>query len=608
MQPEHQAFLAAHWRESFFPANTVVTGPEHGEADTLYIIKQGRIRGETRLHAGNDESVWELVEGESFPIGALMSHRPVHTYHRAVEDSWCYEVPRQDFETLLQESGVFRDFCTRRLASLLDQAMRNMQAGTATAVSEDSSLNTPLRELLSPHPISCSPDTPIRTALEMIEKAQRRSIAIVDERHRPIGILTLRDVMVKVTLAKVDIDTPISAVMNKITDTLAPDDFAYEAALIMAQHGSGHVCVVDQGRFAGLLSERDLFSLQRVGLGNLSRAIQRSHDIPTLRQLSRDLLQLTDQMLAQGASVIQLMRLITTLNDLITRQVISICETEAGKPSVPYTWLAFGSEGRMEQTLKTDQDNGILFETNGEDPETLRRELLPLAKRINHALAEVGFPLCPGNIMASNPECCLSRDEWQSRFDKWIETGTPEHLLQASIFFDFRVLQGDNRAANELRTWLNRKTAQNSRFRHQMAANALRNRPPLGLFRDFATGNHREHPNALDLKTHGITPFVDAARIIALANHIEDTNTIARLKQGIAHKAVHPQSAASWLEAYQYIQLLRMRNHRRQLKSGREMSNFLDPNELNELERRILKESFRQARKIQTKLALDYQL
>ena len=608
MLTEHQAFLAERLTESFFGRDTIVTGPEHGLADRLYIIKQGRVRGETQLNASSDESVWELVEGESFPVGALLAQRKVQTWHRAVEDTYCYELSRDDFETLLNKSQVFHDFCTRRLANLLGQAISNMQANTATSVSQDSSLNTPIRELLSANPISCLADTPLRSAMEMIEKAQRRSIAIVDDKQRPIGIVTLRDIVVRVTLARVDIETPIINVMTPVQECLSPDDFAYEAALIMAQGGFGHVCVVDNGRFVGLLSERDLFSLQRVGLGNLSRAIQRSEDIRTLKQASRDIALFADQMLAQGASVIQLMRLITTLNDLITQQVITLCEQQYGKPDIAYTWLAFGSEGRMEQTLKTDQDNGILFEASAAEADAVREKLLPLAKQINLALAEVGFPLCPGNIMASNPQCCLSLEEWRSRFDRWVNTGTPEHLLNASIYFDFRVLYGDDRAASELRDWLNERTAKNSRFRQQMAANALRNRPPLGLFKDFATSGNKEHPNSIDLKTHGITPFVDAARIFALATRGRETNTIARLKQAVSNKAISRESVESWIEAYQYIQLLRMRNHRQQSHSGEELNNFLDPDELNELERRILKESFRQARKIQTKLALDYQL
>jgi CBS domain-containing protein len=602
--------LITHASHGAYQKNQIIHHPPDTAPSTFYIIKQGRIRGEVpAVDSAKTTPVWELGPGECFPIGALLSNRPSQTQHRAIEETLCLEIPKQEFNYLLGHSEPFREFCTQRLSNLLTQVIRDMQASTLTTVSEDSSLNTPLRNLLSANPISCSPDTPIRVALEKIEAAQRRSIAILDAEQHPIGILTLRDVMVRVTLTKVDIDSPIRHVMTPMTAFLSPDNFAYEAALFMAEKGIGHVCVVEKGRFRGLLSERDLFSLQRIGLGNLSRAIQRSDNIATLKQLNQNIVQFTDQMLAQGASVIQLMRLITTLNDLITQRVIKICENRYGKPSHPYTWLAFGSEGRMEQTLKTDQDNGILFELKQDDnAEEVRESFLPLAKHINESLAEVGFPLCPGNIMASNPECCLTLTEWQHRFARWIDAGTPEHLLKASIYFDFRPLAGDEKPAITLRSWLNDKTLQNSRFRHQMAANALVTRPPLGLFRDFVTQSGGAHPNTIDLKLHGITPFVDAARILALANKLDETNTIARLSAAAALGAIRQEAAASWLEAYQYIQLLRMRNHRQQAAKGLVLDNHLDPSELNELERRILKEAFRQSRKLQAKIALDYQL
>jgi CBS domain-containing protein len=610
MDPVDLSHLLAQANLASYRKDQIIHHLPDTAASVFHIIKQGRVRGEVETADSTKTTpVWELGPGECFPIGALLSNRPSQTQHRAIEETLCLEIPKQEFHYLLGRSEPFRDFCTQRLSHLLTQVLHDMQASTLTTVSEDSSLNTPLGNLLSTHPISCSPDTPIRTALEMIEAAQRRSIAILDTAQFPIGILTLRDVMTRVTLARVDIDTPIRQVMTPITSFLSPDNFAYEAALVMAEQGVGHVCVVDKGRFRGLLSERDLFSLQRVGLGNLSRTIQHSSDIATLKLANQHVALFTEQMLAQGASVIQLMRLITTLNDLITQRVIQLCENSYGKPERPYTWLAFGSEGRMEQTLKTDQDNGILFELEqNENADAVRASFLPLAKHINEALAEVGFPLCPGNIMASNPECCLSLAEWQQRFGRWIESGSPEHLLNASIYFDFRALAGSDKPACGLRAWLNARTQQNSRFRLQMAANALRVRPPLGLFRDFVTPSGGAHPHAIDLKLHGITPFVDAARIIALANKIDATNTIARLSAAAACGALRQEAVAAWIEAYQYIQLLRMRRHRQQALNRVALDNYLDPNELNELERRILKEAFRQARKLQAKIALDYQL
>jgi len=329
----------------------------------------------------------------------------------------------------------------------------------------------------------------------------------------------------------------------------------------------------------------------------------------TLARLGQDIQRFIDQMLVQGASVAQLAQIITLLNDHITQRVIVLCQAEAGAPSVPFTWLSFGSEGRQEQTLKTDQDNGILFVLPaGGDPAAARAELLPLAQRINQALDECGFPLCRGNIMAGNPECCLSLEEWQERFRHWIEHGTPEHLLNASIFFDFRAIHGEYAPVVDLQDWVAERVAENSTFLRLMAENALRNRPPLGLVRDFVVASGGEHPHTIDLKVNGATPFVDGARLLALAHRIPETNTIARFRAAAERGVLRKEEADAWCDAYAYIQLLRMRGHQSQAGQGLALDNHIDPDRLNELDRRILKEAFRQARKLQTRLALDHQL
>jgi CBS domain-containing protein len=607
MAPAHLEFLAKRLRLVFFAKGEIITHAKQGPAPQLFIIKQGRVRGEPP--GGESGAAWELVAGESFPIGALLGRRPVYTVHRAVEDTFCFELDREDFEKLVAQSPVFHDFCTRRLASLLDEALRTAQASAAAKVSEGVSLSAPLADLIQREPVTCLPDAPLREALARLESEHVGSIVVVDGEARPLGIVTLHDVLSRVVLAEHSLDAPVEKIMTSEPLALPSGALSYEAALLMAQHGFGHVCVVDRGRLTGVVSERDLFSLQRVGLVNLSRAITRAPDVQTLKSLAGDVHRLVHQMLAQGASVEQLTQIITALNDHLTCQVIALSEAAVGKPQVPYTWLAFGSEGRYEQTISTDQDNGMLLAVPpGWAPEQARETLLPLARRINESLAEIGFPLCKGNIMASNPDCCLSLEEWQQRFERWIDQGTPEHLLNATIFFDLRPLYGDEQRAETLRAWLLERTRRNSRFRKQMAANALRLRPPLGLIRDFVVASGGKHPNTIDLKLNGVTPFVDAARIVALAHGIGATNTVARLEAAADAGALAPADVAAWAEAYYFIQLLRMRNHRRQAEQGEALSNHIDPETLNELDRRILKEAFRQARKLQSKLALEYQL
>ncbi|OOZ39345.1 prohead protease [Solemya pervernicosa gill symbiont] len=607
MAPAHLDFLAKHLRLAFFSRGEEVITPDGGAARSLYIIKQGRIQGASQDDSSNEEG-WELSPGELFPVGALLARRPVHMVTRAAEDSFCFELDREIFDQLLQKSHSFNDFCTRRLASMLDNALRGVQHSSANRIAGDASLNTPLSALIKREPISCAPETPIREALETMHSAHIGSIIVCNDKQ-VTGIFTLKDLLGRVTLADRNLNTPISEVMTTAPLTLPASAMAHEAALLMAQRGFGHICVVDHDKLLGMISERDLFSLQRVGLANLSQAISRAESVDVLTALGNDIHHLIDQMLAQGASVNQLTQLIATLNDRVTRRVIRLTLAEGETPKTPFSWLAFGSEGRHEQTLKTDQDNGIIFTPReGQSDDEARQELLPLAAKINAALDRCGFPLCPGNIMASNPECCLSESEWRERFNLWIEQGTPEHLLKATIFFDFRVLFGEAESAEELRGWLLERSARNSRFRHQLAANAQQFRPPLGLFGEFKLSRSNEYAHTLDLKSQGLTPFVDAARLYALANQIGETNTLDRLQHAARLSALSEDDVAAWKEAYDYIQLLRMRGHQKQAQAGNELSNRVDPDTLNELDRRILKEAFRQGRKLQSKITLEYQL
>jgi CBS domain-containing protein len=629
MAPAHLELFAKRLKLGFYAQGSIITEPGAGAAQRFYVIKQGRVRGETATGTSvsrgprldpigetetergpSEDGAWELVPGECFPIGALLARRPVRTVHRAVEDTFCFELERDEFDKLLVLSPVFHDFCSRRLANLLDQALRSVQVNTASQMSGDASLNAPLRGLVRREPVTCRITTPIREALRTMNAARVGSIVVTDDDRRPLGIFTLHDLLGRVATADIDPGLSIDHVMTADPFSLAPRASAHEAALVMARQGVGHLCVVEDGRLVGVVSERDLFSLQRIGLVNLSRAITNAQDIEALARLGQDIHRLVDQMLAQGASVAQISQIITLLDDHIAQRVVTLTLAETGMPSVAFTWLAFGSEGRQEQTLKTDQDNGILFLARpGKTTEAARAELLPIARRVNEALAQCGFPLCPGNVMASNPECCLSFEEWRNRFTRWIDQGTPEHLLKASIYFDFRPLYGETAEVAELRTWLTERVHANSRFRLQMAANALRNRPPLGLFGDFKVSSGRgRHPHSLNLKIQGVTPFVDGARILAFANRVTATNTIARLRDSAHAGGIGSDDADTWIEAYEYIQLLRMRGHHDQAERGERLSNYFDPDTLNDLNQRVLKESFRQARRLQSKVALDYQL
>ncbi|MBP7003171.1 DUF294 nucleotidyltransferase-like domain-containing protein [Amaricoccus sp.] len=607
MAIEDLDFLAARLRPISFAAGEVVTQPEAGPAQWLYVLREGRIVGRDR-EAGAVE--WEMVEGDCFPLGALADERPVHSDRRAATDAVCLAMDRAGFEELRARSDVFAEFCASRIAGLVRRADRDAAAERAGSDAGDGSLNVPLAARALPAPVTAGPETPIGAALRTMSERRIGSIVVVDGAERPIGIFTLKDLLNRVALPGRPLDTPIGRVMTPDPVGVPQDAFAFEAAMAMAEAGVRHVVVVDEGRLVGVVSERDLFAMQRVGLVNLTKAIAAAGSIGEVASLARDLHRLVGQMMAQGVKGAQIAQIITLVNDQTVERVIDLTLAETGAPPFPFTWLAFGSEGRKEQTLKTDQDNGILYETpEGMTDVEARAVLLPIAERVNLALDAVGFTLCPGEVMARNPDCCLSAREWRARFQRWMRATTPENLLNASIYFDFRPVWGPGEAAEALRAWLLDAAADNGLFRRQMAANALRNAPPLGgVFRDFRLSGDGAEENTLDLKVNGATPFVDAARILALGRGVAATNTVERLAGVAKAGGISPADAEAWIAAYDYIRMLRMRLNEEQVRRGTPLGNRVDPARLNDLDRRILRESFKEARRLQQSVAVAFQL
>jgi CBS domain-containing protein len=541
-----------------------------------------------------------------FPLGALLAGRGAANRYVAATDTFCYLLAAADFHTLLARSTAFNDFCTRRIASLLEDSQRAVQAEYALALDDEHRFARPLASLVQHTPLSATADTPLANALAAMEAARVGSVVVTDAAAQPIGILTLKDVLARVTLAGVPLTTPIAEVMTHRPATLSADAPVADALVLMARQGIHHIPLVREGRLVGVVSEKDVFALRRLSVEGITAAIARSEDPANLPARAHDIGDLAHSLLAQGMDAENLTAIISSLNDRLTERIITLeCITDDALIGLRWCWLALGSEGRMEQTLATDQDNALIFAA-ADDAQ--RDALLAFARRVNQRLDACGFPLCKGDIMAGNPKWCLSLINWQQQFTQWIDHGSPEALLHASIFFDFRALTGDASLALDLRTWLNRAAQKNPRFLHQMAGNALRNRPPLGVVRDFVLSEDDAHPHTLDLKLNGATPFVDAARIFSLAAGSTQTNTAKRLREAAHALHIPDTELADWNRAFHFLQLLRLRHQHGQQRAGIPPDNHLNPDTLNPLDRRILKEALRQARKVQARLAMDYKL
>lgn len=609
MDNSHLVYLVEHCQLRFYAQGETILDPADGPVKHFYIVKQGRVVGERPENSQQpNQNTFEISSGECFPIAALIGERATRTSHLAGEDSFCLLLEKPAFDKLFSTSEILRNFALRGISSLLDQVNQQVQLRAATSLGEQYSLNTTLSELAMRQAITCTADCNLRDAVRRMHEQHVGSIVVVDTANRPLGIFTLRDLR-RVIADTESLDQPIELLMTPAPFSLAPDASAFDAAVAMAERHIAHICLVKDQQLCGVVSERDLFSLQRVDLVHLARTLRMANKLETLIALRSDINLLVDRMLAHGASSTQITHIITLLNDQTVCRVIELTIADLGDPGVLFTWLCFGSEGRCEQTLLTDQDNGILFTAeNAEAAAAIREKLLPLAQEINQRLARCGFTLCPGNIMASNPQLCLSQHEWSQRFDNFIATASPEHLLSSSIYFDLRAIWGPSKGFKQLRSELLDKVAENTLFQHMMAENALRHRPPLGLIRDFVVARKGAEKDTLDLKIQGLTPFVDSARLLALAHNVTASNTLERLRELTRLGIIEPLDGAAFEEAYHFIQQTRMQQHQLQAKQNMPYSNRIAPDSLNHLDRRILREAFRQAQRLQSSLALRYQL
>mgnify|MGYP001576178903 FL=1 len=472
---------------------------------------------------------------------------------------------------------------------------------------EQQTLARPLRALVRNEPVVCREHMSVREAVGIMRTHGVGSVIVVDEGTRPIGIFTTTD-LVAVAARGLD-EQAVAEVMTRTPFALPAHALAYEAALAMIGTHIRHVLVMDEDRIIGVVSERDLFSLQRLGLGEITTEIRLAGRIELLADIAAEIRKLARLLVEEGVAPEQLTLFVSVLNDRLCQRIIEIERKNHQWEGISWCWLAFGSEGRFEQTFSTDQDNGILFSAHEQaKPDAVRARLLPFARSVNEALDACGFPLCKGQVMASNPKLCLSLEEWQFKMGKWLESPQPKALLDASIYFDFRPLYGDATLATALRQWVLPRTRANPAFLRLMAENALQAKPPLGRLRDFTTEDAPNAPHSINLKLYGVRPFVDTARIYALAHALPQTNTGDRLRAARAGTGMGVAETEATIEAFFVIQRLRLRKQAGLQHLTDEGANRIDPDQLNAFERYILKGAFRQARALQNRLALDYQI
>ena len=599
------AFVVPRLQLAHFARDAKILSTQSGPVADLHIVQRGLVG--SRPNDAKAEPDRTLGPGELFPVGALSAGGTTTKVFYAIKDTHCYLLPRADFLELRQASPEFERYCTQAITETLKQSLESLYSQYSQRVAEQQTLARSLSELVRNRPIACPATATLRDAAQKMADANVRTIIALDPAGAPVGMFTLVDLLERVVLPGLSLDMPLARSMSSPIVTLPASATAYEAMHVMAERGIRQVVVVENGQLCGVVNERDLFALQRVSMRQVNEGLHSADTVEKLKRAAEDIRLLTQNLLAQGVGAEPVTRTIAALNDALSRRAIELVLARHEVSDFDWCWLALGSEGRGEQTFATDQDNALVFSAADATQAKERRErLITFAREVNTCLDTLGFPLCAGNVMAGNPEYCLSTEEWKQRFLGWIRSPSPQALLGANIMFDFRPLYGDLTLCDALRNWLFGYTKEGPLFLRLMVQNALDVEPPLGLIRTFTVDDDPKVKGTIDLKTRGTRLFVDCARVFALAHGIPDTGTAARLRLAGARLEIEPRHVDATVEAFHFLQLLRLR---RQDQAAPERDpNRIDPYALHEVDQLMLKEAFRQARHLQERLRLSYRL
>lgn len=590
--------LASHCRIDFFPKGTSILTADTTEVTHLYLIQRGGVKA--FLEDDNGEVILKDFRGEGASVGALaiIRHTPANLNIETVEDTFCFLLPREIFLDLIERQPAFAQYYLKSFSEkIVTTAYNELRHHKMSRRSNEDLYLFSIRvgDLVKSLRKVAATAT-IQEGAALMSEYRVGCLLIHDalDAEKIVGIITDRDLRNKVVAAGLDYSRPVATIMSGPVQTVPSESLCFDVLLKMMATGIHHLAVERSGRVIGVITSHDIMLLQGHSPYYLFREIRAQQEIAGLYPLARKIPEVIRGLITEGAKAGNITQMIAILNDHILGRILTLLEQEMGPPPVPYCWLLLGSEGRREQTFKTDQDNAILY---GDPADEAQKRLAETyfkafaARAIEH-LVNCGYPLCPGEIMAINPRWCQPLSVWKKYFEHWIAAPDPQELLHATIFFDFRAGFGATQLAEDLRTHLNRQITGRDLFLFHLARQCMETRVPLSFFKNFIVEKDGEHKNRLDIKRQGLTPFVNFARVLALKFGVNETNTLARLKALMEGERIQRELWSSASEAYELQMQQRLVHQLQQIEDGGLPDNHIHPADLSDLERRMLKDAF----------------
>lgn len=562
---------------------------------TLFIVRSGVFD----VKSEQGDLIDRVSVGGFFGFVSLLTGSSKGHTLSIYEDGLLYRIEQSMFQKLRHSSTIFDQHFTQAFENRLRVGLKRR--------SENIALSTRISDVMPKELFGVPHTSSILQAAKLMSDKDIASVVVFDDNQGLAGIFTDKDCRKRVIANQVDSASPISDVMTANPIVIDADDMVHEATVIMMRHQVKHLPVVRNLVPVSMLTLSDLIRLQRSDPVLIINEIHRAGSTDDLVKISKKIPDLLLHLIKVDVRADDLGKILTSVTGALTRRLIQLAQDKYGKEPVPFVWLAFGSQGRQDQSAKSDQDNGLLLSDLAQEEHDEYFE--KLAKFVNHGLDACGYVYCPGDIMAQNKKWRQSLSDWKTTFEHWIRQPSNKALMHTSIFFDMRAIytsEGADDMLAEMQACVLKLAKKSSIFLALLTQNAIDLRPPLGFFQTLVVESNGEHKDTFNIKLRGIMPINDIARIHALANGVEVVNTRGRLKALIEMKAITKNDGINLLDAHEYIAHQRLLHQGQQMSQGTMPDNHLPPSSFSALTVRHLKDAFKVVRDAQAGLKQRY--
>ncbi|MFP4347153.1 MAG: DUF294 nucleotidyltransferase-like domain-containing protein [Desulfococcaceae bacterium] len=585
-----------------YTAGTYVFKQGEPSLDCLFVVMSGSADIVVTDDRGQESVVGFRRRYDFFGETVVLSRERYPGSARAHEDLVCCLIFRKDLERLIYAHPEFSGFFNTLLAErmrLMYQKISSELSFEPAAVCEHSLFRRKVADVMTFPVTTCSLDTSAREAARLMTMKNISGLVVVDEQHHPKGMLTAMDMVRRLVADSADPGKgcPVQRIMNPKLAPISPEAYIGQAMASMIHNQVKTLAVMERGTLVGIVSLVDLVKTPGAKSLLLIQEIEKRQTIDSLAEISLEFNNLLGVLLSEQAGVNEILAISSDHHDRLIRRIIELSEEEMkrsgyGSPPVDYCWINMGSTARREQTLRTDQDNAIIYaDPDPSESRAVEEYFSRLAELAVEGLYRCGFQKCTGDVMAVNPKWRGSISGWMDLVRRSVESFDPEDVRTLTILLDYRPIGGNPHLTDRLWEEIFSLLEDAVRTEHLLIRDDQQFRPPINFLGNIVTDKNGPHKNEINLKTGGLVHFINGMRLMAIKNKIREVSTLGRLTELIRQKVLTADEADFFRTSFETLMMFKIRSNLHKWQNGMVPDNYLNPGDLKKGERMLLKDA-----------------